>query len=116
MRLRDTQAILPALLIATAALTGCGKQENAAASAPLPAAPVVVATAELRDVPVEVRSIGNVETIETVAIKSQITGQIFSVHFKEGQDVQKGDLLFEIDPRQAKARSEERRVGKECRL
>jgi multidrug efflux system membrane fusion protein len=95
----------PILFLAglSAMLAGCGKQENAAASAPPPAAPVVVVQAEKRDVPVEVRSIGNVETIETVAIKSQITGQIVAVHFKEGQDVQKGDLLFEIDPRQAKA-------------
>lgn len=104
MRTRITFLRLFALLAPVLiALAGCSKQENAAASAPPPAAPVVVATAELRDVPVEVRSIGNVETIETVAIKSQITGQIFSVHFKEGQDVQRGDLLFEIDPRQAKA-------------
>jgi multidrug efflux system membrane fusion protein len=102
MTLRTWNPIL--LLCGLAALlAGCGKQENAAASAPPPAAPVVVAQAVLRDVPVEVRSIGNVETIETVAIKSQITGQIVAVHFTEGQDVQKGDLLFEIDPRQAKA-------------
>jgi multidrug efflux system membrane fusion protein len=52
--------------------------------------------------PVIIRSIGNVEAIEKVEIKSQIAGQIVAVHFKEGDDVKKGQLLFEMDPRQPK--------------
>jgi multidrug efflux system membrane fusion protein len=64
---------------------------------------VTVATVEQKDVPVTIRAIGNVEPIEKVEVKSQLAGQVMSVYFKEGQEVKKGDLLFEIDPRQAKA-------------
>jgi membrane fusion protein, multidrug efflux system len=91
------------LLAVLALLGGCSKQEHAAASAPAPAVPVTVATVEQKDIPVTIRAIGNVEPIEKVEIKSQIAGQVMNVHFKEGQDVRKGDLLFEIDPRQAQA-------------
>src|ERR1700726_2601827 len=61
--------------------------------------PVFVAQAEARDVPVELRNIGNVEAYATVTVRSQLTGQIVKVHFQEGQEVKAGDLLFTIDPR-----------------
>ena len=63
------------------------------------AVPVTADTVVQKAVPVQVRAIGNVEAYSTVAVKSQIGGQLVRVHFKEGQDVQKGDLLFTIDPR-----------------
>src|SRR5437667_812909 len=63
------------------------------------AVPVRVARAEARDVPVELRNIGNVEAYATVTIRSQITGQLTKVHFQEGQEVKAGDMLFTIDPR-----------------
>lgn len=84
-------------------LTGCSKQENASATGPAPAVPVTIATVEQKDVPVTIRAIGNVEPIQRVDIKSQLAGQVIAVHFKEGQDVEKGALLFELDPRQQKA-------------
>ncbi len=91
------------LLTAALALVGCSKEETkAAASAPPPSVPVSVATVVQKDMPVIIRSIGNVEAIEKVEIKSQIAGQIVAVHFKEGDDVKKGQLLFEMDPRQPK--------------
>lgn len=75
----------------------CSKQQ---AAAPRPVGvPVSVATAQTRDVPVQVRAIGTVEAYSTVAIKSQVNGQVTSVAFQEGQDVGKGDVLFAIDPR-----------------
>jgi multidrug efflux system membrane fusion protein len=61
--------------------------------------PVQVAQARTEDVPVEIRAIGNVQAYSTVAIRSQITGPIMQVHFREGQEVKVGDLLFTIDPR-----------------
>jgi membrane fusion protein, multidrug efflux system len=61
--------------------------------------PVVVAKAEAKDVPVEIQAVGNVQAYSAVSIRSQITGQITEVHFKEGQEVKKGDELFTIDPR-----------------
>ncbi len=52
-----------------------------------------------KTVPVQVRAIGNVEAYSTVSVKSQIGGILTGVHFREGQDVGKGALLFTIDPR-----------------
>lgn len=85
-----------ALLVVS--LAGCGKQDVKAASGP-PPAPVVVAVAEQRDVPVQLSAIGNVESYQTVQIRSQVNGQIEKVNFKEGQDVVKGQLLFSLDKR-----------------
>ncbi len=62
------------------------------------AAPVRVATAQVRDVPVVVRTIGTVLANSVVNIKSQIDGPLLATNFKEGQMVRKGDLLFQIDP------------------
>jgi len=49
--------------------------------------------------PVEINAVGNVEPIATVSIKAQIAGELLEVHFKEGDFVRKGQLLFTIDPR-----------------
>jgi multidrug efflux system membrane fusion protein len=62
------------------------------------AAPVRIANAGLRDVPVVVRTIGTVLANSVVNIKSQVDGPLLSANFKEGQMVRKGDLLFQIDP------------------
>jgi multidrug efflux system membrane fusion protein len=64
---------------------------------------VAVATAETRDVPVFVRGIGTVQAYNTVHVKSRIDGQIVKVHFREGQDVKTGDVLFTLDSRAAEA-------------
>jgi multidrug efflux system membrane fusion protein len=61
--------------------------------------PVSVAQVVARTVPVRLRAIGNVEPYTTVAVKARIDGQIVAVHFKEGQEVHKGETLFEIDKR-----------------
>ncbi len=61
--------------------------------------PVLVAKAVRRTVAQRLHAIGRVEAYSTVEIKAQISGQVMQVHFKEGQDVTKGDLLFTIDPR-----------------
>ncbi len=60
---------------------------------------VTTTTVSLADVPISLSAIGNVEALETVSIQPQITGQLKSVFFKQGQFVKKGQLLFEIDPR-----------------
>lgn len=64
-----------------------------------PAAPVLAAFAVQKDVPVELTAIGNVEGYSTVEVNSRIGGQLVRVHFKEGQEVRKGDILLTIDPR-----------------
>jgi len=66
--------------------------------------PVLVGTAVERNVPVQVSAIGNVEASARVVIKAQVAGELTGVHFREGQFVKKGDLLFTIDPRPFEAR------------
>jgi multidrug efflux system membrane fusion protein len=60
--------------------------------------PVTAATVIQKAVPVQLRAIGNVEAYSTISVKSQIEGLLTRVHFKEGQYVNKGDILFTIDP------------------
>jgi multidrug efflux system membrane fusion protein len=90
------------LLAVTAFFCGCSAKATAndpQKKVSSPAVPVVVAQAEAKDVPVELRNVGNVEAFATVTIRSQITGQITKIHFREGQEVKAGDMLFTIDPR-----------------
>lgn len=79
----------------TLSVVGCSNKQ-AAAPPPAPV-PVRVARVTLKTVPVELRAIGTVEALSTVSIKSKVAGELTAVHFREGQDVRKGDLLFEID-------------------
>jgi membrane fusion protein, multidrug efflux system len=65
----------------------------------LPAIPVAVATAERRDVPMYLSGLGTVTAFNTVTVKTRVDGQIVQVAFREGQEVHRGDLLVEIDPR-----------------
>jgi len=64
-----------------------------------PAVPVTVATVGQQTVPLQLRAIGYVQTYATVAVKTQVGGELQQVHFQEGQEVRRGDLLFTIDPR-----------------
>ena len=61
--------------------------------------PVVTTRAQARTVPVTIPAVGTVEPLTTVGVRAQVTGQLSSVHFREGQDVKKGQLLFTVDPR-----------------
>jgi len=60
---------------------------------------VLVTKALSKDVPVQLYEFGRIASPETVDVKPQVSGRITEVHFTEGQDVKKGDLLFVIDPR-----------------
>lgn len=91
-------ALLMALMAATG-LAGCSKNPVKEARPPRPPVPVLVARAEVRDVPVEIRAVGNIQAYASVAVRSQITGPIMQVHFEEGREVAAGDRLFTIDPR-----------------
>lgn len=83
---------------------GCGskKQQNAAMAAP-PAAPVTVASAEQKAIPVELRAIGTAQAYRTVDVKSQVNGQIEKVLFRQGDYVKTGQTLFQLDKRPFKA-------------
>jgi multidrug efflux system membrane fusion protein len=62
-------------------------------------APVLAARAAVADVPVYLDAVGNTRALNTVTVRAQVGGQIVKVAFREGQDVKRGDVLAEIDPR-----------------
>ncbi len=91
---------LVVLSVAVAIITsGCANRGQGSASAGRPPAPVVVASVEQRDIPLQITGIGNVEAYQTVQIRSQVNGQIEKIFFKEGDDVRQGEKLFELDQR-----------------
>ena len=108
MRTRPGLVITLAMLAASAA-THCARGEAPAgapaASRPAgPAAvPVAVARAERRAVPLELRAIGSAQAYSVVSINSRVTGELTSVNFKEGDDVEKGQVLFTLDKRPLEA-------------
>jgi multidrug efflux system membrane fusion protein len=65
--------------------------------------PVMADTVMQKAVPVEIRSIGNVQAYSTVTIKAMVAGEVSQVHFVEGQEVWRGAPLFTIDPRPLEA-------------
>jgi membrane fusion protein, multidrug efflux system len=73
--------------------------------------PVVTATVAQRDVPVEIQAIGNVEAFETVSIRSQVTGTVTEVLFREGDFVKKGAQLFTIDRRPYEAQLDQAKAN-----
>ena len=102
-RLRWPLGVSAAAFLTLGVLTGFAGQKNTAQANAPRIVPVTVAKAQQRDVPVAVSAIGTVTPLQTVQIKSMVTAQIMKVHFKEGQDVQKGQLLFTLDDRSFRA-------------
>lgn len=72
---------------------------NGPAGAPAPVVSVVTTKVEKRDLPVVLRAVGSATSLASVDIRPQVTTSITQVHFKEGQFVNKGDLLFTLDSR-----------------
>ncbi|MGL4810153.1 MAG: efflux RND transporter periplasmic adaptor subunit, partial [Beijerinckiaceae bacterium] len=68
-----------------------------------PPVTVRIANAEKRDMPVRFESIGTVQTMASVVVRSRVDSQIASVAFQDGARIKKGDLLFRLDPRQIEA-------------
>src|SRR5689334_4590682 len=60
--------------------------------------PVLAASPVAKDVPVYLEGVGAIRALNTVLVKAQVDGKLVSVKFKEGQDVERGDVLAEIDP------------------
>ena len=93
------------LMIASAmvAMIGCttaadSRQQKAQAAGPRSVS-VAVATVQRQDVPVYLSGLGSVTAFNTANIKSRVDGQIMKVNFREGQYVNQGELLIEIDSR-----------------
>ncbi len=65
--------------------------------------PVSASVVAQKSIPLTTRAIGNVEAYSTVVIRALVSGELVKIHFKQGQEVRKGDLLFTIDPRPLQA-------------
>jgi multidrug efflux system membrane fusion protein len=90
-------AVLIAVLLGFG-VAGCGNQRVSHRGGPA-SVPVTAATAEQKTVPITFRTIGNVEAIETVAVKARIGGELLRIGFHEGDAVRQGQVLFVIDSR-----------------
>jgi RND family efflux transporter MFP subunit len=77
--------------------------ETGGAPAEPPAPPVVGHVVVKADLAIGHEYIGKVESIQTVQIKPRISGQVETVHFKEGSVVKEGDMLFTLDSAQCQA-------------
>jgi membrane fusion protein, multidrug efflux system len=96
----DLRPLAVASLIVMTAIAGCSERKaNGEAQRQRPAVPVTVAAVTRKPIPLEIRAIGNVEAYANVTVKTMVNGELMRVHFREGQDVKKGDLLYTIDPR-----------------
>jgi multidrug efflux system membrane fusion protein len=101
-------AVLPlfSALISLAA-AGCGPGQQAAPATPPPQSgspgpagvPVATAAVVEKAMPLDLHVIGTAEPSATVAVRSPITGELMTVHFKEGDEVQQGQVLFVLDRR-----------------
>jgi membrane fusion protein, multidrug efflux system len=80
------------------AWTSWQQKQAAGRTRPDLAVPVLAATPRIQDVPVYLDGVGAVRALNNVLVRSQVDGKLIAVHFTEGQDVKKGDVLGEIDP------------------
>jgi multidrug efflux system membrane fusion protein len=92
-----------ALILCSVVAAGALWQKSGSPSGPTAAAPaaipVTVADAAYRDLPIYLAGLGNIQASNTTAVHTQVDGKLQSVNFVEGQEVHKGDVLAQIDPR-----------------
>src|SRR5882762_3126827 len=88
-----------------------GNAQKSAASAP-PAVRVTIAAVEKADFPVYLSGLGTVQGFNTVVVRTRVDGQVDKIAFKEGQLVNQGDLLAQIDPRPFQAALDQAKAKK----
>lgn len=106
-RRRRPLPVLPVVLAALAVvhLAGCGgRKGNRSARVSVAVAKVVV-----RDVPLAILASGTVEPVQTADVGSQVGGVITSIPVREGQEVEAGQVLIQLDPRPFRAALEQAR-------
>src|SRR5438045_2279517 len=108
-----------ALVLAVACLTAfTGCANKAAQNFDRPPAPVTATVAVAQDVPTYLDAIGKTVAREVVSVQPQVSGRIMKIHFTDGADLKKGDMLFTIDTRpfEANLRQAEANVSKDNAL
>jgi multidrug efflux system membrane fusion protein len=106
MATRPSVLVVSAALAASLAICACSGGEAVSSTPPSgrgggqnPPVPVTATTVEQKSVPFDVQAIGTVIAASTVAVRAQITGELMSVNFKEGDEVKEGQVLFTLDKR-----------------
>jgi multidrug efflux system membrane fusion protein len=106
MATRPSLLVVSAALAASLAMSACSGGEAVSSTPPSgrgggqnPPVPVTATTVEQKSVPFDVQAIGTVIAASTVAVRAQITGELMSVNFKEGEEVKEGQVLFTLDKR-----------------
>lgn len=90
---------LLALALVLAACSGSAPGPSPARANASPTLPVTVAPVVRQDLPIYLSGLGSVSAYYTVSVKTRVDGQLVDVKFREGEFVNKGDLLAVIDPR-----------------
>ena len=96
---RQRWIIVALVLLVAGALAWRFLPAHAAKTQTLPIAPVRVAMAEQKDMVIAEHTIGTVLAASTVQVTAQVSGQLLSANFVEGQMVHKGDVIFRVDPK-----------------
>lgn len=103
--MKQSPVLIFVLVIAVCSLIAWGirsPRKPPSSGQPKPVA-VQLATVSARDVPLWLSGIGNVQANNTVTVRPQVSGQLESIQFTEGQMVKTGDILAQIDPRPYRA-------------
>ena len=118
MLIRLSSFLAPAALAASLATVACSGGEAVQATpsggrggGQGAAVPVTTALVAEKAIPLELLVIGSAEAYQTVAMRAQITGALTSVKFAEGDDIQKGQVLFTLDRRPLEAALEQARAN-----
>lgn len=91
---------------------GCGQEPNQTRRQDeSPGTPVEVVSAETRDMPEVIHAVGSVKAETQVVIRPEINGTIERIHFREGERVNNGDLLFSLDDDELRRRQEASRAA-----
>jgi membrane fusion protein, multidrug efflux system len=100
---KGKRACWSVLILLSLAGQGCGDRsspsERQARGGTRAAVPVTVGQVSKKNVPIDIQAVGTVEASSTVTVKSQVTGELMQVFFREGDFVKKGDELFKVDSR-----------------
>ena len=93
MKLKSLSLLLGALLL----LSACGDDKSAKLPPQMPPTEVTVFETKPEDVPIFLEFVGQTGGLKDIAIRARVEGFLEGIHFKEGSEVKKGDLLYELE-------------------